>query len=671
DARLLSFRRTQVLSRGLHEEMEIRNCSGRTAEFRLELKLESDYLDVMEIRGLLRRDRGVYEPIETGETSGSASFAYRGHDEVLRRTEMVFEPVPQEMDAKAPVFDPDRSWADIMPALFDTRWESSSNWESSYRSPVELTEASRPPARPMRLTARWTVRIEPQGSWTVRWQAVPLEQTEPVAPRLAYSSAIRTARAGYDEWVGSCTRIETSNHLINDLLERALLDLRMLMRSSATGPVPVAGLPWFDAVFGRDSLICGLQTLWVNPELALSTLRFLAERQATKDDPWRDAEPGKIPHEIRDGEMAGLDEIPHGCYYGSVDGTLLFLILYAEVRRWIGPTREVEELMPAVRRCVTWVEQSGRRGDGYVRWHIRSPVGIRNQGWKDSRTSLMLEDGRPAEVPAALVEVQGYAYRAFVETARILSDEDPKTSAKLTRWAEALREAFLRDFWMEDEGFLRQAIDAEGRPVESITSNAGQLLFCNLLDQTRADRVISRLMMPDLFSGWGIRTLSNQAHGYNPMSYHNGSVWFHDTALIAAGMKRYGRSVELAKLAESLFEAALFLGKHPFPELVCGFDRSEGVFSVPGDYPASCPVQAWAVGAPFQLLQALLGLEIDAARRRLHLAPELPPWLRWIEVSNLRVGEHRVRLYFSRDERGHTVFKILENPDRVEVVIVN
>lgn len=670
DARLLSFRRSLVLWRGLQEEFEIRNCTGSPVRLRLELALESDYLDVMEIRGLLRRNRGEYLPVETARDRGTARFAYRGHDDILRHTGVSFEIPPDLMSAGEPVFDNSRSWAEIMPALFDTRWESAANWEGSYRSPVEFEEALPPPSEPMKLAAAWEIELPPQQAWTQRWKAVPAQDNEPEAPRLSFSEAARDARRGYDQWLASSTRVTTSNHLINDLLERALLDMRMLLQSSPEGPVPVAGLPWFDAVFGRDSLLCGLQTLWVNPELSVNTLRFLAAHQSRTDDPWRDAEPGKIPHEVREGEMAGLAEIPHGSYYGSVDATLLFLILYAETRRWLGPVRPLMDLLPAVQRCVDWIEESALGEGGYIRWKTRSPVGIRNQGWKDSRTSLLLENGEPAEVPAVLVEVQGYAYKAFRETARLLRKKDRQRAAKLEAWAESLKQALMKDFWLEDEGFLIQAIDGKGRPIKSITSNVGQLLFSGILEPEKAARVIRRLMQPDLYSGWGIRTLSKDDPGYNPMSYHNGSVWYHDTALIAAGMKDYGAVGELSLLAKSLFEGSLFQGKHPFPELVCGFDRSEGVFSVPGDYPASCPVQAWAVGAPFQLLQAILGLRVEAEGTRLHIAPELPDWLRWIELENVPVGKNRLHLYFSRDERGHSVFKVLDNPGHVEVVIV-
>ncbi len=669
DARLVSFKRTLILWRGLHEEFEIQNCSGSRVSFDLSLDLSSDYLDVMEIRGLLRRERGAYHPVDC--ENGRFLFTYEGKDGVRRSTAVTFSRPPDEFSKSEIEFAPGRSWEEIAPSLFDTRWENEENWEGSYRSDVDLEEASMPPSEPMKLRASWRITLEPQQHWVQRWKAIPTEDSDTPALDVSFEDAHRQVRKGYEEWLQTCVKVTTSNHLLNDLFERALLDLRMLMQSGANGPVPVAGLPWFDAVFGRDSLLCGLQVLWLNPEIAVNTLHFLAAHQATEDDPWRDAEPGKIPHEVREGEMAGLGEIPHGCYYGSVDATLLFLVLFSETYRWIGEDRRLLRLLPAVERCIEWIERTGRTPeDGYIRWQSRSSVGIRNQGWKDSRTSLLVDGKVPGEIPAALVEVQGYAYRAYRETADVLRRRNPVLANKLDGWADALQTRFLSDFWMPDEHFLIQAIDARGRKIRSITSNAGQTLFAGLLDDDSAGWVIKRLMESDLYSGWGIRTLSKHEPGYNPMSYHNGSVWYHDTALIAAGMKDYGFSKEVAVLARGLFEASLFQGKHPFPELVCGFDRSEGVFSVPGDYPASCPVQAWAAGAPFQLLQAILGLRVGSDRR-LHVAPDLPEWLRWIELEGLHVGGKPLHLYFSRDERGNTVFKILDNPGKVEVVVIS
>lgn len=669
DARLVSFKRTLVLWRGLHEEFEIRNCTGRRVSFDLVLDLSSDYLDVMEIRGLLRKSRGQYRSVLYDDSR--AVFAYDGRDGVCRMTEVTFEVPPDHVATREVEFDLGRSWEEIAPSLFDTRWENEANWEGSYRSDVSLEEASMPPSEPMKFKATWRVTLEPQQRWIQRWKAIPTENSDAQSPDVSFETAHRQVRDGYEKWLSECAKITTANHLLNDLFERALLDLRMLMLGTGTGPVPVAGLPWFDAVFGRDSLLCGLQVLWLNPEIAVNILHFLAQHQATEDDPWRDAEPGKIPHEVREGEMASLAEIPHGCYYGSVDATLLYLILFSETYRWTGPTRRLMKLLPTVERCVGWIERSGRSPeDGYIRWRSRSPVGIRNQGWKDSRTSLLVDGKHPAEVPAALVEVQGYAYRAYRETAEILRRRNSGLSHKLDGWADSLQVRFLEDFAMHDTGFLIQAIDAKGRKIRSITSNAGQVLFTGILNDEWAERVARRLLKPDLYSGWGIRTLSKEEPGYNPMSYHNGSVWYHDTALIAAGMKEYGYSREVNRLANGLYEASLFQGKHPFPELVCGFDRSEGVFSVPGDYPASCPVQAWAAGAPFQLLQSILGLRIGN-NGRLHVAPDLPEWLRWIEIEDILVGRNKLHLYFSRDERGNTVFKILKNPGKVEVVVIS
>lgn len=670
DARLVAVYRTLVLWEALHESFEIQNCSDRTVTLNLALELNCDYLDMMEIRGLGRRKRGQYLPVEYD--AGTARFSYRGVDGVFRCTEVTLQALPDGVKKSDIRFELQEQAAHNPVEQFASRLETETNWEGAYRSSIKPDQVAPPPSHPLGLLAHWQVKLKSHQHWQMTWRAYPWEDQPQAAGRVLFTLASEQANTDYRKWVDSCTRVTTSNDFLNELLARGLRTLKMLTQRTPPAPVPVAGLPWFDAVFGRDSLITGLQTLWVQPEMAVSILTFLAHHQAQQDDPWRDAEPGKIPHEIRVGEMAATGEIPHSCYYGSVDATLLFLILFAETYRWTGPDSRLNSLFPAVEAGIRWIEQSARSPeDGYIRWQCRSPVGIRNQGWKDSRSSLRRPNGEIVEPPVALVEVQAYAYKAYRELSEILRRRNPSLAARLQQWASDLKTNFQRDFWMPEAGYLAQALDSNGEQIPSLTSNAGQVLFCGILDAPLAVRVAQRLMEPDLFTGWGIRTLSRDDPGYNPMSYHNGSVWHHDTALIAAGMKMYGLSREVAVLAKSLFQASLFLGKHPFPELICGFDRSEGLFSVPGDYPASCPVQSWAAGALFQLLGSLLGFRVSDRGKRLHVAPELPDWIKSVELENFFVGQHPLHLYFSRDERGNTLFKILHNPDHVEVTVTS
>ncbi len=668
-SRLVTIHRSMVLGQAFHERLELRNCANRTLEFQLELELASDYLDMMEIRGLHRKTRGQYLPVQCD--GRQAQFAYQGTDNIRRSTDIAFETAPDEFETSDIQFDHSDNRTAAFSELFDTRWESESNPEGSYRSEFGLAEAALPPSEPMTLIARWNLCIEPGEYWRLAWRACPWEQ-RPHTSHTSLASVHEQMESNYRDWMAAGTQVATSDEVLNRMLRRGLLDLRMLMWRTNCGEVPVAGLPWFDAVFGRDSLITGLQMLWIYPDLAVNILQFLAEHQAEDDDPWRDEEPGKIPHEIREGEMAATNEIPHGRYYGSVDGTLLFLILFGEAYRWLGPTPRLNSLVPAVEHAIAWIEEHGRSPeDGYVRWRARSPVGIRNQGWRDSQTSLRSLATDRGELSVALVEVQGYAYKAYRLIAEVMQGRNDALADKLTQWADELKVNFQRDFWMPDVGYPTEAFARNGEPSRAITSNGAQVLFSGILDPPQATRVVQRVMQSDLFNGWGIRTLSKDDPAFNPMSYHNGSVWFHDTALIAAGMRQYGFADESCILMRALFDAGTFLPRHPFPELICGFDRNDGFFSVPGDYPASCPIQAWSAGALFHGLQAMLGIRVANRGQRLYVSPKLPDWLKSIDLKNFVVGGNRIHLHFSRDERGNTAFNIMDNPNHVEVVVVS
>ncbi|HEY6740301.1 MAG TPA: amylo-alpha-1,6-glucosidase, partial [Actinopolymorphaceae bacterium] len=409
--------------------------------------------------------------------------------------------------------------------------------------------------------------------------------------------------------------------------------------------VVAAGAPWFMTLFGRDSLLTAWMALPVDPSLALSTLRALADRQGATIDPLNEEEPGRILHEVRHGYFPLSPGSP--VYYGTVDATPLFVMLVGELHRWGVPPEQLAPLMPYVDRALAWIDTYGDRdGDGFVEYQRRTDRGLLNQGWKDSNDPIRFRDGRTGEAPIALAEVQGYVYAAFLargELARTFDDES--VAAAWEARAADLRSRFHEAFWLPELGWFAMALDGEKRPVDSLTSNIGHCLWTGLIEPEYADSVVEHLMSPEMFTGWGIRTMSSAMAAFDPASYQNGSVWPHDTALCAAGLARYGFGAEARQVASGLFDAAVaFAGR--LPELFCGFDRDE--FPYPVGYPTACSPQAWAAATPVLLLRTLLGLDPDVPNRKIHVRPHLPERLGAVEVSNLPLAGRRVRLAAGR-----------------------
>ncbi|HEX6548664.1 MAG TPA: amylo-alpha-1,6-glucosidase, partial [Candidatus Dormibacteraeota bacterium] len=442
-------------------------------------------------------------------------------------------------------------------------------------------------------------------------------------------------------WNGSCTQYRTDNEVLdNGLLWRSLEDLRILSDRYPSGLYPTAGTPWYAVPFGRDALITSFQCLGLNPDLAYGTLRYLALHQGTKIDPYREEEPGKILHEIRFGELAGLGEIPHTPYYGTVDATPLFLVLLVELLHWTGDLDLLSELSGSVFAALEWIDRYGDLDeDGLVEYTQRSTLGVRNQGWKDSWDSLTGADGEPAPLPAALVEVQGYVYHAKAGLARIFRRMgQPAVADRLDREAESLRRRFNELFWIPEQRFYAQALDRDKNRVASVSSNPGHGLWSGIIDAGRAEAVVGRLVAEDLFCGWGIRTLSSREPSYNPMSYHNGSVWPHDNSIIAAGMRRYGYRREPELVARSVLEAGIHFADDRLPELYCGFTRDRRFGSGPGQYLVSCSPQAWAAGALFHFLQTMVGVEVNVFDKRLRIDPLETPLYDRLRVEGMRIA---------------------------------
>jgi glycogen debranching enzyme len=615
----VNIRRTRVIDGRLYERIRVRNYNAAAVEFTLNLTFGTDFADIFEVRGLRRATRGKLAQPKADRSS--IAFAYAGLDGVFRETRISFELEPTEIEVR------------------DTQ-----------------------------VVAAWRLRLEPTQTEMIALVVEP-RAANSRPPDKPFDVAMHELRRSYESWERACTRVWTDNQLYNSLLARGLRDLRALLTPTRHGNLPAAGIPWFVAPFGRDSLLTCHQTLLLNPDLTRTTLEVLAAFQADEVDEWRDAQPGKILHELRQGELAGANEIPHTPYYGSIDSTPLWLLLLGTYYRWTGDLGFCRRLLPNVERALEWVETYGDPdGDGLVEYQRTSPRGLANQGWKDSHDSVVHVDGKLAEGPIALAEVQGYVHLAKLRLADVfaaLGDGDRATA--LRAQAAGLRAAFNERFWVESEQYFAMALDGDKRPVATITSNPAHGLYCGVVDPDKAAPLARRLLAPDMFSGWGVRTLSKSAVAYNPMSYHNGSIWPHDNAIIGAGLKRYGFAKATNRLATAMFEMAVTVDDMRLPELFCGFTRRSP--NRPVAYPVACSPQAWAAGAPFLLLQAMLGISADAPANVLNVGkPQLPGWLNTVELHDLRVGRSTISIVFQR--HGETTgFSLLDKDGDVRVLM--
>jgi glycogen debranching enzyme len=485
------------------------------------------------------------------------------------------------------------------------------------------------------------VRLAPQGRWSTCLEVLAVKDT---ANREHARSKIRRVSGGGPEneraadvrrWLTESPKLITSWQPLEHILRRSLIDLAALRFSKpiVPGALPAAGLPWFMTVFGRDSLITSFQALPFVPELAATTLRVLALLQARSEDPFRDAEPGKIPHELRFGELTAFEETPHSPYYGSADSTALFLILLEEYERWTGDRDLIRSLEREARAAMTWIERFGDRdGDGYIEFQRRNPKGLDNQCWKDSWDSIAFADGAIAVTPRATCELQGYSYDARIRTARLAREiwNDPTWATQLEQRAGELKRRFNIDFWIPERGFFALALDGNKRKVDSLTSNIGHLLWSGIADDDKARLCARHLLDNALFSGWGVRTMAEGEGSYNPIGYHVGTVWPHDNSIIAWGLRRYGYRDEAAQVALATLEAAA-LFNYRLPEAFAGYPRERTKYPV--EYPTACSPQAWAAGAPLLLLRTLLGLESDG--KHLIIEPALPDRIRRVELLDI------------------------------------
>ncbi len=609
--------RSRLLWQGvLYEHLRIHNYGEAMAEIVLGLCFEADYRDIFEVRGIHRPERGRSLPEQRQENE--RVLRYRGLDDIVRRTRITMSRRPE--------------WTD----------------DGIARFPLSLAPGD-----------RQTIDI-----------TVACEVADRHPDILGYEEALASHRALTAQRREGQASIYTSNEQFNDWINRSAADLQMLTTATAHGDYPYAGVPWFSTPFGRDGIITAMQMLWVDPGLARGVLAFLAAHQADRLDPDRDAEPGKIPHEIRKGEMAALGEVPFDNYYGSADATPLFVCLADAYYRRTGDREFCERLWPHIVRALEWIDAYGDRdGDGFVEYHRQCDNGLVQQGWKDSNDSVFHATGELATGPIAMSEIQGYVYEARLgaaNLARVVGDF--QLAARLGHAAEALRSRFNERFWCEDIACFAIALDGDKRPCRVVSSNAGHVLASGIAREDLAERTITTLMQSGSFNGWGIRTIAKGQARYNPMSYHNGSIWPHDNAIVAAGMARYGRKEAALAVMTGLFDASIVLDLHRLPELFCGFKRlpCQG----PTLYPVACAPQAWAAGAVFQLLQSCLGLSFatDSPQLRFH-HPQLPDYLHRLEIRNLRFPNGVIDLAFRRHE--HDVgINVLRKEGDIEIAVI-
>jgi glycogen debranching enzyme len=603
--------RHRWLEEGMREKIHLHNYGSVDRDLEIDLRFGADFSDIFVVRGYEPKHIGAMRaPVVDGS---SVHLSYLGSDDVERTLDIEFSPQPDELSA------------------------GRATWRRNIAAKSEISIGL-----------------------SVRPRAGDL-----MPPALSHVDLDHV----YQSWRKTCTRFRTSNGQMQRYLERAVLDLRM-MTTDRDGTLGIdAGVPWFATLFGRDSLITAYQTLATNPELAKGTLQQLATLQGSKVDDWRDEEPGKIPHEIRVGELAATGEIPHTPYYGTIDATPLWLVVYGYVWNWTGDREFVERLWPNALRALEWIDTYGDSdGDGYVEYKRRSGGGLDNQGWKDSFDGIPSEDGGIAEAPIALCEVQGYVYAAKIGAARVaraLGHDD--VAEDLEKQAQSLRDRFNRDFWLNDLGTYALGLDGSKKPIRTVASNAGHCLWSGIVDPNKAPRLARRLLAPDMLSGWGIRTLSARHPAFDPVGYHTGSVWPHDNTLIAHGLKAYGFNEECHRVINELALAGAHFESARYPELFCGYAR--GDVPVPVEYPVACRPQAWSTGAPLLMLRSYGGISADAPNKTLQIVrPSLPAWLERAEIIGMRVGRARVDLAFTQ-HMGTTGVQVLRKEGELDVLV--
>lgn len=600
-----------------YEKITVTNYSLENHDLKILITINGDFKDIFEVRGIERKKRGIILN-DFNYNGDSINFSYVGVDNIKRTTIATLDPRPNTINDNS--------------AEFNIHLRKQEKFEITCKLIFEIDSVN-------------TIHLD-------------------------YDKALKKIRDKTKEENKKIADISSTNDHFNHWVNRSKSDLLSLIGETPFGKYPHAGVPWYNTPFGRDGLITAYEVLWAAPHIAKGVLKYVARTQATELIPEKDAEPGKIFHETREGEMCELNEVPFKMYYGTIDATPLFIMLAGAYYTRTADVDFIKKIWPNILSALHWIDKYGDiDGDGFVEYSKHSEKGLVNQGWKDSYDSISHSDGKLAESPIALCEVQGYVYDAKVQgamLARVLGDY--KLSQALEKDAEELKIKFNKHFWDDDLNCYVIALDRNKKPCKIISSNAGHALFTGIADKEKASKLVKVLLDKKMFTGYGIRTLSDKEIRYNPMSYHNGSVWPHDTALIAYGFSKYGFQKEVLKVMEGMFEAALFFDLRRLPELFCGFTKYNG--KAPIEYPVACSPQAWSVAALYMLLQACLGLKLDATQNKISFyKPLLPSFLNIVEVGNLLLKDNPASFSFKK-HKNDTGINIIEKEDDWEIVIV-
>jgi glycogen debranching enzyme len=609
------FRSKFLWQSSYHERIELVNFGLEPVTVKVEVSCDADFADIFEVRGSVREKKG--EALETRYSKDQMTYSYRGLDDIVRSSTVRFTPAPDKLENKSATF-----------------------------------RVHMPPHK------KFEMEIE-----------MRFNQADQPTRAEDFESAKNAMNAYMEKTSRYCADIVTSNHRFNEWISRSKSDLITMTTKTSYGLYPYAGVPWYSTPFGRDGIITALECLWVEPELAKGVLTYLSNTQAKNFNDFQDAEPGKIFHETRGGEMAELGEIPFKLYYGTIDATPLYICLAGEYLERTNDLQTIEKIWPNILLALEWIDRYGDiDGDGFVEYKTKSSKGLTNQGWKDSQDSIFYEDGMLAEEPIALCEVQGYVYDAKIKAcqiAKLLGQHDVAT--RLEHEAGELKEKFNEQFWSEEKNTYVIALDGRKKPCNVLSSNAGHCLFSGIATPERAALVAKKMLGESMFSGWGIRTIATDEARYNPMSYHNGSIWPHDNALIAQGFARYHLMKEASKVMAAAFDTAEHMENQRLPELFCGFERQKE--KSPTLYPVACSPQAWSVGAVFMMIQACLGLKIEAERSTIVLSnPTLPDFLRDVTITNVRLNNKVIAFQVRKSKEGCSAILLTPDPEvKIEV----